>query len=254
MKKGLYFTVALAVLACASSALAYGSLVSSFNAPSAYPNGVGWASWGTSGFWVNCNGNDYRYRMTTTGSIYGSFRNPGGGTMGCGAASISGLGLVFVVDNGTRLVYRIGMGSGSIYSSYAAPGTYPMGVDYCGTGGNYVYYTDFTGRRLYFMHAYTGSIYRSHSLSFEPGDVGYDPRGYLWITQASGSLVRQCTTTGSVLNSFSTSAYGPPTGCGCDGTYVYVGISAPLNRVLKFETAPVGVAPESLGKIKSIFR
>ncbi|MEE9458051.1 MAG: hypothetical protein V3W11_12975 [bacterium] len=254
MKKALYFTVVLTVLACATTAFGYGSLVSSFRAPSTFPNGVGWASWSTSGFWVNCNGNNYRYRMTTTGSIYRSFSNPGTWSTGCGAANIGGTGYVFVVDRLTKRVYRIGMGSGSVYSSYTAPGSYPMGVDYCGTGGNYVYYTDFLGRRLYFMHAYTGSIYRSHSLTFEPGDVGYDPRGYLWITQGTGRLVRQCTTTGSVINSFSVSAYGDPAGCGCDGTYVYVGINRPLHSVLKFETGGVGVAPESVGKIKALFR
>ncbi len=254
MKKFAFSIAVLTALACATAAFGYGSLISSFTAPSQLPNGVGWADWGGSFLWVNCNFNDHRYRVTTTGSIYASFRNPGANSMGCGAANIGGTGYVFVVDRTLRRVYRIGMGSGSIYSSYAVPGTYPMGVDYCGTGGNYVYYTDYTGRLLYFMHAYTGSIYRSHTLTFQPGDVGYDPRGYLWITQGLGSLVRQCTTTGSVVNSFSTSAYGIPAGCGCDGTHVYVGINTAPHRILKFETSPVGIAPKSLGKIKAMFR
>ncbi len=254
MKKRLCFAAVLAVLACASAALAYGTLVSSFTAPSTFPNGVGWASWSTSGFWVNCNGNDYRYRMTTTGSIYASWTNPGTGSMGCGAANIGGTGYVFVVDYNNRYAYRIGMGSGSIYSSWAVPGSYPYGIDYCGTGGYYVYYTDQSARNLYFMDAYSGSIYRSHTLTFAPNDVGYDPRGYLWITTGTGSVVNQCTTTGSVVRSFSVSAYGYPAGCGCDGTYVYVGINAPLHSVLQFETAGVGVAPASLGKVKALFR
>ena len=251
-RKVACFTGVLAVLASASVALAYGSLVADFAAPSDLPNGVG--CFGTSGLWVNCNGNDYRYYMTTTGSIYWSFKNPGSKSMGCGAAKIGGYGYVFVVDGGTKLVYCIGMSSGSVYSSYPAPGSFPMGVDYCGTGGNYVYCTDYEGKRLYFMHAYTGSIYRSHTLAFAPGDVGYDPRGYLWITEAARKWVLQCTTTGYYVNGFSVALYGEPAGCGCDGTYVYVGINRPLHRIMKFETSPVGIAPKSMGEIKAIFR
>jgi hypothetical protein len=254
VKKVLLISIVGALLASAPVVLAYGSLISSFAAPGTYPNGVSWASWSTSGFWVNCNGNDYRYRMTTTGSIYASWTNPGGGSMGCGSANIGGTGYVFVVDYNNKYAYRIGMGSGSIYSSWAVPGSYPYGIDFCGSGGNYVYYTDQSGRMLYFMDAYTGSIHRSHSLTFPPNDVGYDPRGFLWITTGTGSLVNQCTTTGSVINSFSVGSYGYPAGCGADGTYVYVGINAPLHSVLVFETGGVGIAPKSLGKIKAMYR
>jgi len=105
------------------------------------------------------------------------------------------------------------------------------------------------------MHAYTGSVYRSYALSFSPAGVGYDPRGYLWISDPDHSIIWQCTTTGSAINSFSVSRYGAPTGCGCDGTYVYAGIFRdPSFWVMKFETSPVGIAPASLGKVKAMFR
>jgi hypothetical protein len=253
VKKFAFFIAVLAALACATAAFGYGSLISSFKAPSTYPNGVGWASWRESGFWVSCNGDNYRYRMTTTGSIYASFPNPGRSSMGCGAANIGGTGYVFVLEFINSYIYRIGMAAGSIYSSWAVPGAYPCGVDYCGDGGNYIYYTDMKNRTLYFMHAYTGSIYRSHTLDFPPRGVGYDPRGYLWITLHSGSLVLQCTTTGSAVNSFWTTSYGCPSGCACDGTYVYVGISEPIHSVLKFETSSEGITPKSMGEIKAIF-
>jgi len=164
--------------------------------------------------------------MTTTGSIYASFPNPGTNSTGCGAANIDGVGYVFVLEVSNKHAYRIGMAAGSIYSSWAVPGLLPRGIDYCGDGGNYVYCIEQSYRILYFMDAYTGSIYRSHTLDFVPGDVAYDPRG--------------------------------SSGCGCDGTYVYVGVSTwfpqSLYNVLKFETSGIGVAPKSLGKIKAIFR
>jgi len=196
--------------------------------------------------------------MTTTGSIYASFPNPGTNSTGCGAANIDGVGYVFVLEVSNKHAYRIGMAAGSIYSSWAVPGLLPRGIDYCGDGGNYVYCIEQSYRILYFMDAYTGSIYRSHTLDFVPGDVAYDPRGYLWITAVYAGLVLQCTTTGSAVNSFWTTSYGAPSGCGCDGTYVYVGVSTwfpqSLYNVLKFETSGIGVAPKSLGKIKAIFR
>jgi hypothetical protein len=258
VRKALYFAAVFAALACATVAFGYGSLVSSFKAPGEYPWGIGWASWRDSGFWVSCSGNDYRYRMTTTGSIYASFPNPGTGSTGCGAANINGVGYVFVVGYGNKYAYRIGMAAGSIYGSWPAPGLLPRGIDYCGDGGNYVYYIERNGRVLYFMHAYTGSIYRMDTLDFIPGDVAYDPRGYLWITAPHAGLVLQCTTTGSAIDSFWTTSYGDPSGCGCDGTYVYVGVSTSYPRsthnVLKFETSGVGIAPASLGKVKALFR
>lgn len=259
MKKFAFSIAVLAALACATAALGYGSLVSSFKAPSALPVGIGYAIGMPSGFWVSCAGNNYRYRMTTTGSIYASFPNPAPGSFGCGAANIGGTGYVFIVSNTASLVYCIDMDSGSIYSSYRSPGRgTPMGIDYCGTGGSYLYCTELEIlSKLYFMEAHTGSIYWSWPLVFlTPADVAYDPRGYLWISDPFGKLVWQCNTKGEYISTFSVSAYGGvPGGCGCDGTYVYVGICAPVNSVLKFETDPaVGVAPKSLGKIKALFR
>jgi len=254
MKKGAWILFVIVMAACVPVALGYGSLVGSFNAPSTYPNGVGWANWSGACLWVNCNGNNYRYRVVpSTGSIYSSFSNPATGAMGAGAANIGGTGYVFVASYNASHIYRIGMGSGSTYSSYAAPGTYAYGVDYCSTGGNYVYYTAHSSNMLYFMDAYTGSVVRSHALSFSPNDVAWDPRGNLWIVDGN-YLVRQTTTTGSLVNSFSTSAYGYPSGCAADGTYVYVGINSPLHRVLIFETSGVGIAPASLGRVKAAYR
>jgi hypothetical protein len=105
------------------------------------------------------------------------------------------------------------------------------------------------------MNATTGSIYGSYSLSFTPNDLAYDDSGYLWIADGSASVIRKCSMSGSVYDSFSVASYGYPSGVGFDGTYVWVGINSPLHRILRFEvTSGSAVVPTSLGKIKTVFR
>jgi len=156
------------------------------------------------------------------------------------------------------MIYRVGYNSGSIYSSFTAPGSYPYGAAFRQTSFlAYLYYTDRVGKKLYRMNALTGSVYASYSLSFSPGDCAYDAGGFMWITEPSARLVRKCTLTGSAVDSFSVAAYGYPGGCGFDGTYVWIGIGYPLHRIMQFEVSggsDSSVAPASLGKVKAVFR
>jgi streptogramin lyase len=174
--------------------------------------------------------------------------------MGCAAGVIGSTGYYWVVSN-SGTMYQCGFNSGSVYNSFSIPGSYPYGVTFRDSGSiYYVYYTDRSARRLYRMNSTTGSIYGSYTLSFPPNDLAYDDRGFLWIADSTASVIRRCSMSGSVYDSFSVASYGYPAGVGFDGTYVWVGINAPLHRILRFEVEGVGIEPASLGKIKTVFR
>jgi streptogramin lyase len=246
--------IASALCALAVSAFGWGSLISSFNAPAggSYPNGIAYLS---NYLYIGTNTPDMVYRTNTTGSVAASHTSPTGSTMGVARGTIGSTGYYWVVSYSPKLIYQVGYNSGTVYGSYTAPGVYPYGAAFRSSGSAYyIYYTDKNGQMLYALDATTGSVHSSHSLSFPPGDCAYDSDGYLWITDGTASVVRKCGLTGSVYDSFSVASYGSPSGCGYDGTYVWVGINNPLHSVLQFEVAGTAIAPASMGKIKATFR
>jgi hypothetical protein len=250
-----YLVIALVVCAMATSALGWGSLISSFHAPAGgtYPNGVGYRA---NYLYVNTNTPDRCYRTTFTGSVVRSHTSPTTGTMGSAAGVIGSTGYYWVVSYSPRLIYQVGFNSGSVYRSFTAPGSYPYGAAFRQVGSTYyLYYTDQSGRRLYRMNATTGSVYASYSLGYACNDLGFGD-GYLWIVDSTNRRLRKCSLTGSTYDYFSLSAYGYPAGCAYDEgrNQVWVGINAPLHSVLRF-TAHSGtsVTPASIGKIKAMY-
>jgi hypothetical protein len=251
------------VYVLAASAFGWGNLVSSFDVPfgNTYPFGLAYAH--TSGyveylfFTVNNTTVDYCFRTALDGFPVKIHNSPTYFSMGCAAGFIRHAGYYWVVSYNPRMIYQIGYNSGSIYHSFAAPGNYPYGAAFRHTGFiPYLYHTDRVGKKLYRMHATTGSVYASYSLSFAPGDCAYDTGGYIWITEPSARVVRKCMLTGSAIDSFSVAAYGYPGGCAFDGTYVWVGIGYPLHRIMQFEVAGSSgsyVGPPLFVKIKSVF-
>jgi hypothetical protein len=91
-------------------------------------------------------------------------------------------------------------------------------------------------------------------------DAAYDPAGYLWIPQFLSRTVWKCTTTGSSVASFTTTAYGVPQGCTFDGEYVWVGVTGGVHPelhylIMQFEVGgEPAVVPASLGKVKALYR
>ncbi len=246
--------VVLAVVlfvALAASTYAFGSLVRSFRCPSGstFPNGVAFLS---NTVYIDTNTPDMCWETNTTGSLIRSFSSPTTGTMGTAVGSISGTLYRWVVSYSPRVIYRCVATTGSVVNSFSVPGSYSYGVAF--RSSSYIYYTDSgAARNLYLMHPTTGSVYSSHSLSFDPNDLAYDPAGYLWIVD-SARVVRKCTLTGSTVDSFSVSSYGYAAGCGFGGNYVWVGVNAPLHSILVFTTSGTSVTPTSLGKVKTLFR
>jgi hypothetical protein len=255
MSRGSAFITAFAVCALAVSAVGWGSLVSSFDAPGGarYPSGIGYRD---NYLYICTNEPDMCYRTTTTGSVVRSHASPTSVTRGSAAGVVGGNAYYWVVSYVPRVIYQVGYDSGSIYNSFLAPGSYPYGAAFRQSGSSYyLYYTDTSSQRLHYLNATNGSIFATYVLGFLAKDCGYDSSGYLWFTDSSSKVVRKCTLTGSVVDSFSVAAYGYPSGCAYDGTYVWVGINEPLHRILRFETSgSSAIEPSSFGKIKTVFR
>jgi hypothetical protein len=258
VKKGYVAISILALSAMAVSAFGWGSLVSSFSAPSGtqYLGGLGYRD---TCLYVATVTPNRCYRTTRTGLILASHNLPTLNPRGCAAGVIGSNGYYWVVSYNPNVIYRMGYSSGSVVNSFAAPGgNGPRGLAFRASGSSYyLYYTEQSGSRLYRMNATTGSVYASYSLSFNASEVAYDPAGYLWMTDPTAVEVKKCTLTGSVLDSFSVSGHsGSPLGCTFDGLYVWVGISRSSgSRILQYEVeSGTGIKPASFGKIKTVFR
>ena len=245
--------VIIAVLCLAGSAFGWPNLISSFTSPCNYPEGLGFLN----GELHIAGPEYYIYRTTTTGSVIGSFRSTRWNG-GLAAGTINSTDYVWNVGAallpGPYRVYRRNATTGSIYGSYQV--TYPKPYGLAFRDSQTLYYTDSVEKQLYVLDPISGSIRDSHQLDFEPDELAYDPAGYLWIGKWKASTVFKCTTTGSVVTSFSSEIYGSAKGCGFDGTYLWLGItSGSEHRVLQLDVgSEPAVGPASLGRVKALFR
>jgi hypothetical protein len=254
MRKIIIFVAGVA--ACAPVCVfgtGFGSVVSSFKAPSNWPFGM---SYRPGYLYISAYCGMVVWRTTTAGSIISYHPLKAVWNYGITVGTINGRIYYWVVDRRTYYVNRYVDGSSSIHGSFPAPGGGPWGVAY--VDESHMYGTGVGG--LHLIHPMTGSIYSSYTLNFGPGDLAYDAGGYLWITypHVNYKLVCKCTLQGSVLASFSTMRYGTPHGCAFDGEYVWIGTSDVENgiySIIRFNVQEHPSAePASVGKVKALFR
>jgi len=236
----------------ATSAHGWGSVISSFPPPagSELPNGIGFLR---GDMWLATNTPDRVWRLTTTGSVLASFPSPTTVTVGLDVGRVEGVDYCWVVGRDPHLIYRVRADNGSVVGSFPAFGTYPTDAAFRAVDCLYYVHYGPPGPRLYRLHATTGSVYASYVMSFGAGGMGYDAAGYLWMAGEDGRI-RKCTLTGSTLN-YMASPARLPTGCGHDGTYVWVGTTWPPHYIWQLETeGGSGAAPASLGQVRALFR
>ncbi len=245
------------VAACAPVcvfATGFGSLVSSFKSPGAWPMGM---SYRPGYLYISTSASNVVWRTTTTGSIISYHPLKLSNNQGISVGTIGGNTYYWVVDRDTSHIYRYVDNSSTVHGSFAAPGPNPWGVTF--VDASHMYYTE-RGGKLYSMHPMTGSVYASYPLSFNPGDLAYDESGYLWVGCPVTDIkaIYQCTLTGSPVASFSVMKYGRPGGCAFDGEYVWVSIYDPgvgFYAVMQYSVREEpAVAPASLGRIKTLYR
>jgi hypothetical protein len=236
----------------ATTAYGWGSVISSFPSPrgSEMPNGIGFMG----GYlWLATNQPDRIWRLTTTGSVVASFPSPATSTVGLDVGRVGGVDYCWVVGQDPHLIYRLRADNGSVVGSFPAVGTYPGDVALRAVDFLYYMHYGSPGPRLYRLHATTGSAYASYALAFSAAGMDYDAAGYLWMT-GNDYRIRKCTLAGSTLNYMASPAQGP-TGCGYDGTYVWVGTTWGQDYVWQLETVGgSAAAPASLGRVRAVFR
>jgi hypothetical protein len=214
------------------------------------PNGIGFMG---GDLWLATNQPDRIWRLTMTGSVLASFPSPAAATVGLDVSRVGGVGYCWLVGQDPHLIYRLRADNGSVVGSFPAVGTYPGDVGFRAV--DYLYYMHYgpPGPRLYRLHATTGSVYASYGLAFSAAGMDYDAAGYLWMT-GNDNRIRKCTLTGSTLNYMASPAQGA-TGCGYDGTYVWVGTTWNPDYIWQLETVGGSAAvPASLGRVRALFR
>jgi hypothetical protein len=252
MPKRVYAWALVVAALGATSALGWGSVISSFPPPagSELPNGIGFLQ---GDMWLATNTPDRVWRLTTTGSVLASFPSPTASTVGLAVGRVGGVDYCWVVSGDPRLIYRVRADNGSVVGSFPALGTYPGDAAFRAV--DYLYYIHYgpPGPRLYRFHATTGSVYASYVLASSAAGMDYDAAGYLWMT-GNDNRIRKCTLTGSTLNYMASPASGA-TGCGFDGTYVWVGTTWPPHYIWQLEAVGgSAAAPASLGEVRALFR
>lgn len=232
----------------------FGSLVSSFKSPGAWPMGL---SYRPGQLYISTFAGTVVWRTTTTGSVINYHPLKLIYNRGVTVGNAGGKTYYWVVDSDTDHIYRYIDNSSTLVGSFPVASS-PRGVTF--VDAEHMYYTGTGDANLYSVHPITGSVYASYPLSFRPVDAAYDESGYLWIAHASTAarLVYKCTTEGSVLASFSAGEYGAPSGCGFDGEYVWVGVAdTNLGRytILRYAVREEpGIAPASAGRVKALYR
>ena len=235
----------------------WGSFVSSFESPGPYPAGISYKS---ELIYVSTH-NLVVWRLNRNGSVVNSYYTNVARQAGMTVGTVGGTTYYWVVPTYPAYVYRFVDNSSTMSGSFSVPSFEEAGWrGLAFKDAAHMYYTDGKGRVLYMLHPMTGSVYASYSLPFRPNEVAYDDRGpgYLWMTCADDKSIYQCRLAGSVVASFSVSAYGYPQGCGFDGEYLWVGCGYPTqgeDYVVQFDvrSEPV-VEPASIGKVKALYR
>ncbi|HUV87191.1 MAG TPA: hypothetical protein VMX79_08765 [bacterium] len=229
------------VFLVAGTAFGAGSIISSFRSPAASPIGMCYQG----GYLYHMNHPaGVIYQTTTTGSIIRSITGPASGI------GVHFTGSYFWVSTySPSMIYRLSS-SGSILQSFTGPAA-GYGIT---TNGTYLWYSSARSGNMVWQLTTAGSVIRSFAGpgSFN-GGLDWDSRGNLWLANwpSSGGGVFRLTTTGSVVESYS--GVGRPSGCAWDGSYVWY-CDYNGKYVYQMDTVITSVLPESLGRIKSIYR
>ena len=207
-------------------------IVSSFKSPSSYPAGIDYHG----GYIYHSQDRYGIYETTTTGSVVGTIRT----------GDQTGVGLERTDTNfwttGGAAILKLST-TGSWTGTIPIP-TKGRGVAY---GGGFLW----LAAHIIYKITPGGSIVTTFRVStINPCGICYHD-DKLWIIDSNIGAVVHATTTGSLIESYST--LHDPYGVTCEGEYIWYSDlkSGYVYKMLPITTA---VAPASLGKVKAIYR
>jgi hypothetical protein len=268
MKKAVMLTLALALAAGAAYG-ALGTVVASFSSPATYPIALGIPTNQTY-LWAYCNSSPYRiYRMNgSTGSVYSSYVSPQGTyTRGLTYSFNGGGGLptgsyLWMGNYSTDRIYRCNYTTGSPYTYIPANhdmygGIAAMATADGGAAPTYMLSNDTSPATMYRQRLTNGSILNSWSTNANTYDLAWDWRNAVIWTGQSGNRVYGWRTTGSLVHSF-TIPNNYPLGFCYTSNYLWVAVTigSPSHYIYKIHCPQtnIGIAPSSVGKIKTLFK
>jgi len=150
-------------------------------------------------------------------------------------------GEFWLADRDTKIIARLTT-TGSLISTFAAPGPYGCGVT---RGGASLWYSN--GDDVFRLNQ-AGSIMDSFAAPAPTATGLFWEAPYIWIA-GGGSNLYQVTTTGSVVDYFTTPTYAIGITRGGGATWFTAGLYVYQARLCY---APV--APASLGRVKALYR
>jgi hypothetical protein len=241
-----------AALAGAPALGLFGEIVASFPSPAAKPMALTWA-----------DGNLYCFCQTSpyliwkigpdTGRVLGSFR------FAKTAADTAGLaydGKYFWAGNtATDYIYRFNWGGG-VVSSFKASWNFGQGLTWSGL---HLWGTS-TGTQWshpYYQMRVDGRVIRSYTSFYRLFDAAWAGE-YIWMPEYDDisktyRVVGYETEQGTLVGTFAPPA-GEPWGMAYDGRYIWLSTFADGGSLWKFDIAGVNVKPQSLGRVKALFK
>ncbi len=242
------------VSALASQALALGEVVGSFAAPAADPRALAWGDG-----YLHCYTASAPYLIwkinPSTGQPAGSFSFPPTGAATSGLGYDANYDYYWAANRDTDNVYRF-YTNGSIISSFHASWDVGQGLTWTGM---HIWATTakITYDYLFVEAKIDGSIIHSFHFYYYPYQPGSDGE-YLWIGNKDESTGRYFVTalkpeSGGQVEFFAPPAV-EPAGLTYGGGYLWLATTAGNGWIWKIKVGDVGVAPQSLGRIKALFR
>jgi len=230
----------------------FGQVVASFAAPAPRPTALAWAD----GYlYCFCEASPYLFWKIkpADGKSVGSFKFA---KTGADTAGLAYDGRCFWAGNRvTDYIYRFEWG-GSVASSFKAGWDFGQGLAWSG----FHLWGDEKGRQWshgYYQMRMDGSVVSSYTAINELYDLAWDGKN-LWApeydtVEETYRIIAFRPPVGNLVGTFQPPA-GEPRGATYDGSHLWLSTLADNGRLWKIDIASVGVAPASLGRVKTLFR
>lgn len=226
------------------------NVLSSFNSPDQYTNGLAWD--GTN-LWLLGGSYDGFFEITTSGTVISQFQPSEPGGKNANGATFDGTNLWGMFLGGTSSpgdVYEYTT-SGTYVSTFICPGTYNIGLTWDGSN----LWMSCRGNSTIYQISTAGSILSSFTVAFSSlGDMAYDGTNLYFTTGSNRSIV-EVTTTGTVVDTYDLSSISGSFYASAlmyDGNNFWVGDQT-TDIIYELELTTSALEQYTFGHIKTLF-